>query len=222
MRCSRRCAGRASTPRRRDLGDAGVGERRRRSERRRRARRAAFATFARAAAERYPVGATMDRLERAEPAPLAEPSVADHLRHAAPQPGRGRDQGRDPERSDRRRVDGAARRPRRRVAGRVHPRAWGGRGRGSTPTRTIRTRSRRRRRRRPAAATRCTTISLATLERLLDETRKAFGPRTRIWLTELGFQTNPPDRILGVSWVRRRGRSPRRSTGRTRRAVSTS
>ena len=49
---------------------------------------------------------------------------------------------------------------------------------------------------------RCTTISLATLERLLDETRKAFGPRTRIWLTELGFQTNPPDRILGVSWAR--------------------
>ena len=41
---------------------------------------------------------------------------------------------------------------------------------------------------------------MATLERLLDETRRAFGARTRIWLTELGFQTNPPDRILGVGW----------------------
>ncbi len=49
---------------------------------------------------------------------------------------------------------------------------------------------------------RCLTITLATLERLLDETRKAFGPRTRIWLSEVGFQTNPPDRILGVTWAR--------------------
>jgi hypothetical protein len=48
----------------------------------------------------------------------------------------------------------------------------------------------------------CATISMATLERLLAETRTAFGPRTRIWLTELGYQTNPPDRILGVSWAR--------------------
>ena len=46
----------------------------------------------------------------------------------------------------------------------------------------------------------CETISMATLERLLEETRRAFGARTRIWLTELGFQTNPPDRILGVGW----------------------
>ena len=30
----------------------------------------------------------------------------------------------------------------------------------------------------------------------------AFGPRTRIWLTELGYQTNPPDRILGVTWAK--------------------
>ncbi|HET9243792.1 MAG TPA: hypothetical protein VFN99_10120 [Gaiella sp.] len=46
----------------------------------------------------------------------------------------------------------------------------------------------------------CETISLATLERLLTEARRAFGARTRIWLTELGYQTNPPDRILGVGW----------------------
>jgi hypothetical protein len=46
----------------------------------------------------------------------------------------------------------------------------------------------------------CSTISLATIERLVRETRAAFGSRVRIWLTELGFQTNPPDRILGVGW----------------------
>jgi hypothetical protein len=48
----------------------------------------------------------------------------------------------------------------------------------------------------------CETISMATLERLVDAVRSAFGTRTRIWLTELGFQTNPPDRILGVTWAR--------------------
>lgn len=46
----------------------------------------------------------------------------------------------------------------------------------------------------------CETISMANLERLLTETRKVFGPRIRIWLSELGYQTNPPDRILGVRW----------------------
>jgi hypothetical protein len=46
----------------------------------------------------------------------------------------------------------------------------------------------------------CKTISMATLERLLTETKKAFGPRTRVWLTELGYQTNPPDKILGYRW----------------------
>ena len=46
----------------------------------------------------------------------------------------------------------------------------------------------------------CTTVSMANLERLLTETRRAFGSRVRIWLTELGYQTNPPDRILGVGW----------------------
>ena len=47
---------------------------------------------------------------------------------------------------------------------------------------------------------RCTTISMATLERLVRESRRAFGARVRIWLTEVGYQTNPPDRILGVGW----------------------
>jgi len=48
----------------------------------------------------------------------------------------------------------------------------------------------------------CETISMATLDRLVDEARAAFGPRIRTWLTELGYQTNPPDRILGVSWAK--------------------
>jgi hypothetical protein len=48
----------------------------------------------------------------------------------------------------------------------------------------------------------CTTVSMASLDRLLDVTRAVFGPRTRIWLTELGYQTNPPDRVLGVTWAK--------------------
>lgn len=45
----------------------------------------------------------------------------------------------------------------------------------------------------------CDTITMATLERLLRNVRDAFGRQPRIWLTEYGYQTNPPDRLLGVS-----------------------
>jgi hypothetical protein len=44
----------------------------------------------------------------------------------------------------------------------------------------------------------CETITMATIDRLLREVGKAFG-RKRIWLTEYGYQTNPPDRFMGVS-----------------------
>lgn len=44
----------------------------------------------------------------------------------------------------------------------------------------------------------CETITLSTIGRLLAETRRAFGRPVRIWLTELGYQSNPPDRLLGV------------------------
>ena len=47
----------------------------------------------------------------------------------------------------------------------------------------------------------CTTITMATLPRLLTDVRRAFGVHTRIWLTEYGYQTNPPDRFLGVSYA---------------------
>ena len=44
----------------------------------------------------------------------------------------------------------------------------------------------------------CENITMANLERLLSEVSRAFGPK-RIWLTEYGYQTSPPDRMLGVS-----------------------
>jgi hypothetical protein len=46
--------------------------------------------------------------------------------------------------------------------------------------------------------TRCETITMATLDRLVADVGTAFGSK-RIWLTEYGYQTNPPDRLLGVS-----------------------
>jgi hypothetical protein len=45
--------------------------------------------------------------------------------------------------------------------------------------------------------THCDTITMATIGRLVTETSKAFGP-VKLWLTELGYQSNPPDHILGV------------------------
>lgn len=47
----------------------------------------------------------------------------------------------------------------------------------------------------------CKTITMATLPRLLREVARAWGGK-RIWLTEYGYQTNPPDRLLGVSYAR--------------------
>jgi hypothetical protein len=46
--------------------------------------------------------------------------------------------------------------------------------------------------------THCSTITMATLGKLVTLVAKDF-PRARIWLTEYGYQSNPPDRILGVS-----------------------
>jgi len=44
----------------------------------------------------------------------------------------------------------------------------------------------------------CLTLTMATLPKLLATVKAAFGPK-RVWLTEYGYQTNPPDRLLGVS-----------------------
>ncbi|HUH14378.1 MAG TPA: cellulase family glycosylhydrolase [Gaiellaceae bacterium] len=51
------------------------------------------------------------------------------------------------------------------------------------------------------ACSHCETITMASLERLLREVRNAWGGAKRIWLTEYGYQTNPPDRALGVSYA---------------------
>jgi hypothetical protein len=45
---------------------------------------------------------------------------------------------------------------------------------------------------------RCSTITMADLERLDREVQRNLG-RKRIWVTEYGYQTNPPDTLLGVS-----------------------
>ena len=45
----------------------------------------------------------------------------------------------------------------------------------------------------------CETITMASLERLQREVKNAWGGAKKIWLTEFGYQTNPPDRLLGVS-----------------------
>ena len=52
----------------------------------------------------------------------------------------------------------------------------------------------------PACAS-CTTVTMATLGRLERLVARYF-PRARIWLTEYGYQSNPPDRFLGVTPAR--------------------
>ena len=44
----------------------------------------------------------------------------------------------------------------------------------------------------------CDVISMSNLDRLLAEVRADFGGK-QVWLTEYGYQTNPPDPWLGVS-----------------------
>jgi hypothetical protein len=44
----------------------------------------------------------------------------------------------------------------------------------------------------------CRTLTMATVGHLVTEVRRSFGG-ARIWLTEYGYQTNPPDRRLGIS-----------------------
>jgi hypothetical protein len=45
--------------------------------------------------------------------------------------------------------------------------------------------------------THCATVTLATIGRLVTLIGRDF-PSARIWLTEYGYQSNPPDRLLGV------------------------
>jgi hypothetical protein len=47
----------------------------------------------------------------------------------------------------------------------------------------------------------CPSITMATIPKLLILVRRYFGPKP-VWLTEYGYQTNPPDDLLGVSLQR--------------------
>jgi hypothetical protein len=44
----------------------------------------------------------------------------------------------------------------------------------------------------------CTTFTMAALPQIRAHVTALFGPKP-LWLTEYGYQTNPPDRVLGVS-----------------------
>ncbi len=48
--------------------------------------------------------------------------------------------------------------------------------------------------------THCQSVTMATIGKLVKAVHKYLGPK-RIWLTEYGYQTSPPDQWLGVSWA---------------------
>jgi len=45
-------------------------------------------------------------------------------------------------------------------------------------------------------------ITLGNIDRLEAELTRLYGRRLPIWITEYGYQTNPPDGVFGVSWAR--------------------
>ena len=45
-----------------------------------------------------------------------------------------------------------------------------------------------------------TAITLGNINLLIKEVTRLYGNK-RIWITEYGYQTNPPDRVFGVSWA---------------------
>lgn len=47
---------------------------------------------------------------------------------------------------------------------------------------------------------RCTYLTLAKLPSIRASVTRYFGASTQLWLTEYGYQTNPPDPLLGVSY----------------------
>jgi hypothetical protein len=46
-----------------------------------------------------------------------------------------------------------------------------------------------------------TAVTMGNLGVLIQEVTRLYG-RMRIWITEYGYQTNPPDRTFGVSWAK--------------------
>ena len=51
------------------------------------------------------------------------------------------------------------------------------------------------------SCTTCSYFTMATLPEIRRDVTKYFGPKP-LWLTEYGYQTNPPDSLLGVSWAK--------------------
>jgi hypothetical protein len=45
-----------------------------------------------------------------------------------------------------------------------------------------------------------TAVTMGNLDALVREVTRLYGP-LRIWVTEYGYQTNPPDKAFGVSWA---------------------
>jgi hypothetical protein len=43
-------------------------------------------------------------------------------------------------------------------------------------------------------------VTLGNIGDLIKQVNRSWGRRTRIWVTEYGYQTNPPDRLFGVSY----------------------
>jgi len=46
-----------------------------------------------------------------------------------------------------------------------------------------------------------TAITLGNIDLLLRELTRLYGSGMHLWITEYGYQTNPPDRLFGVSWT---------------------
>jgi hypothetical protein len=44
-----------------------------------------------------------------------------------------------------------------------------------------------------------TAVTLGNFDTLVKELNRLYGKRVRLWITEYGYQTNPPDRIAGVT-----------------------
>ena len=143
-----------------------------------------------------PVGSLLADLERAEQAPLAQTDEVDDLRPASAQSRVRGDPCRAAARSGRRRRDRASWRVGRRRTGRLDPRhgrahakldAYAHHPYPSTPSETPSS----------GGCRTCPSITMATIRKLLVLVKRSFGPKP-IWLTEYGYQSNPPDTFLGV------------------------
>ena len=45
-----------------------------------------------------------------------------------------------------------------------------------------------------------TTVSLGNIDDLFAELNRLYGRKMRVWITEYGYQTSPPDTLFGVTW----------------------